>query len=333
VPYDCGNGYSRHRYPQGNRPEAIKVAVRKQKEGMGTSFGTRLNRRSSVFGLLKGLLFVCSLVAVLAGFSFLDRYVKQQNPAPPDSRTIELVGDVPNWVSEEIKNRVYAAAMVRQSSPQAADANRQDANENVAASVQQTISQLVPWLADARVQTTHNSILITGRWRKPIAVVTAGNNKFFLDSDLVVLDYIPVADLPVVTVDGLEFSKQAPSPGKIWRSDDLAAALAVLSRLERMDAAVTPKKPLLREIDKIDVTNFDGRKNKREPHIVLYTKSNTQIIWGAEIGAWQRHLESPDDDKLAKLYTYYQQYGTLSGVKYINLRDPRQTIYLPVDKY
>jgi len=301
------------------------VAARKQKEGMGTSFGTRLNRRSSVFGLLKGLLFVCSLVAVLAGFSFLDRYVKTQTPAPPDSRTIELVGDVPNWVSEEIKNRVYAAA--------SADANRQDADGNVAASVQRNISQLVPWLADARVQTTHNSILITGRWRKPIAVVTAGKNQFFIDSDLIVLDYIPVADLPVVTVDGLEFSKQAPSPGKTWRSDDLAAALAVLSRLERMDAAVSPKKPLLREIDRIDVTNFDGRKNKREPHIVLYTKGNTQIIWGAEIGAWQRHLESPDDDKLAKLYTYYQQYGTLSGVKYINLRDPRQTIYLPVDKY
>ena len=89
----------------------------------------------------------------------------------------------------------------------------------------------------------------------------------------------------------------------------------------------------MQEIASIDVANFDGRKNKREPHIVLYTKDNTQIIWGAEIGDWQRHLESPDDDKLAKLYTYYQQYGTLSGVKYINLRDPRQTIYLPVDKY
>jgi hypothetical protein len=134
-------------------------------------------------------------------------------------------------------------------------------------------------------------------------------------------------------VDGLEFIKQKPVPGQTWQGDDLAAALAVLSRLERMDAAVCPNKPLLREIDRIDVGNFNGRKNKREPHIVLYTKENTQIIWGAEIGAWQRHLESPDDDKLAKLYTYYQQYGTLSGVKYINLRDPQQTIYLPVDKY
>jgi hypothetical protein len=278
-----------------------------------------------VFGLLKGLLFVCSLVAVLAGFAFLDRYVKNQTPAPPGSRTIELVGDTPNWVSEEVRNRVYAAA--------SAEANSEGVDENIAASVQRNISQLVPWLTDVRVQTTHNSILITGRWRKPIALVTADKNKFFIDTDLVILDYIPVADLPVVTVDGLEFDKQAPSPGEVRHGDDLAAALAVLSRLERMDAAVCPNKPLLREIDRIDVGNFSGRKNKHEPHIVLYTKGNTQIIWGAEIGAWQRHLESPDDDKLAKLYTYYQQYGTLSGVKYINLRDPRQTIRLPIDKY
>jgi cell division septal protein FtsQ len=109
--------------------------------------------------------------------------------------------------------------------------------------------------------------------------------------------------------------------------------MAVLNRLSLMDIAVSADKPLLRQIDRIDVANFEGRKNKREPHISLYTKDGTQIIWGAELGTWQRHLESPDDDKLAKLYTYYQQYGTLSGVKYINLRDPQQKIYLPVDKY
>ena len=285
----------------------------------------RINRRSGVVGLVKAFFFVCSLAAALAGFTFLDKYVKQQAIITEDGRTIELVGDTPEWVSEEIKNRVYAAAT--------AEAGVDGGNEDTAASVQRSIEHLVPWLADVKVQTTHNSILIRGRWRKPIAMVTTGKSKFFLDTDLVVLDYIPVGDLAVVTVSGLEFSKQAPVPGEVWQGDDLAAALAVLGRLERMDAAVTPDKPLMREIDRIDVSNFNGRKNKNEPHIVLYTKDNTQVIWGAEIGAWQRHLESPDDDKLAKLYTYYQQYGTLSGVKYINLRDPRQTIRLPVDKY
>jgi hypothetical protein len=301
------------------------VAKRKQGIGATPGFGPSKKPALNVFGVLKSFLFVCALGAVLAGFAFLDRYVKTQNTAPPQGRTIELVGEIPPWVSEEIKNRILAAAT--------ADANTEGFTENTAAIIQRSIERQVPWLADVRVQTTHNSICIAGRWRKPIAQITAGKNKYFIDADLVVLDYIPVGNLSVVTVDGLEFIRHQPQPGQVCQGDDLAAALAVLSRMERMDSVVCPNKPILREIDRIDVSNYNGRQKKQDPHIVLYTKDNTQIIWGAEIGAWQRHLESPDDDKLAKLYTYYQQYGTLSGVKYINLRDPRQTIYLPVDKY
>ncbi len=297
---------------------------------MGMLFGSkpakraRIKRRTNTAGLLKGLVLACLLGAILAGFAFLERFVKEQKAVVFGGRTIELVGDIPEWVGQEIKNRVYAAATAQAGSGD---------NESTAASVQRNIVRMVPWLANVKVQTTYNSIRITGRWRKPIAVVTAGKKKFLLDTDLVVLDYIPMGNAPIVTVSGLEFSGKPIVLGEVWQGDDLAAALAVLARLERMDVAVTPDKPLMREIDRIDVSNFNGRKNKNEPHIVLYTKGGTQILWGAEIGTWQRYLESPDDDKLAKLYTYYQQYGTLSGVKYINLRDPRQTIYLPIDKY
>jgi hypothetical protein len=114
----------------------------------------------------------------------------------------------------------------------------------------------------------------------------------------------------------------------------LAAAVTILGKLEQMDATVAPEKPLLYEIDSIDVSNFEGRKNRREPHIVLYTKDSTEIIWGAEFGTWQRYLEAPDDEKLAKLYSYYEEFGTLlGGAKYINLRDPQETIPRPTDKY
>ena len=283
----------------------------------------RLTRKSNVAGLFKGLLFFVFLAAVLAGFAFLDRFVKKQNAPSPANQTIELAGDIPAWVSEEIKNRVLAAAT----------AEAPELEDNTAVTIQRNVVRLVPWITDVKVQATHNGIQISGRWRKPIALVTAGKEKFFLDTDLIVLDYIPVPDLSVVTVAGLQFDKHPPATGNTWQGEDLAAALAVLSRLERMDSAVSPDKPLLRLIDTIDVSNFNGRQKKQDPHIVLYTKEDIEIIWGAEIGAWQRHLESPDDDKLAKLYTFYQQNPTLTGVKYINLRDPRQTIFLPIDKY
>ena len=159
----------------------------KQKQGSGSTlgFGGAKSRAISIFGVLKTFLFVCALGAVLAGFAFLDRYVKTQNTTPSQSRTIELVGEIPPWVSEEIKNRILAAATARQSSPQAADAKAEGFNENTAELIQQNIERLVPWLADVRVQTTHNSIYIAGRWRKPIAMVTAGKDKFFIDTDLV----------------------------------------------------------------------------------------------------------------------------------------------------
>ncbi|MCK4913417.1 MAG: hypothetical protein KAS69_02320, partial [Planctomycetes bacterium] len=108
----------------------------------------------------------------------------------------------------------------------------------------------------------------------------------------------------------------------------------ILAQLEKMDELITPEKPLLNEIDRIDVSNFDGRKNNRFAHIILYAKDNTEIIWGAKIAAWQRYLEATDEEKLAKLYSHYKEYGSLlNNAKYINLRNPQDNIPQPIDKY
>ena len=67
---------------------------------------------------------------------------------------------------------------------------------------------------------------------------------------------------------------------------------------------------------------------------MLYAKDNTPIMWGAAVGKWQQHLESTDEQKLAKLYGYYREFGKLSGgTKFINLRDPKDNIPLPIDRY
>ncbi len=267
---------------------------------------------------------VLVLAAVAAGFVWLDRYVKRTAPVSPKAGSIELV-DVPSWVSEQLKERVYEAARAGQEDL--------SADENAAVSVQRSIESQVAWIADVTVQITHDGIRIKGRWRKPLALVELAHDKYYIDADMIVLDSVPMPDLPIVAVSGLARVGQPPLVGQTWRGDDLSAGVAVLTRLMKMDEHVTPNKPLLARIDRIDVSNFNGRKNSRQPHIVIYTKDNTEIIWGAEIGAWQRHLEATDEEKLAKLYAYYEQYGTFSDVKYINLRDPQNSIRLPVDKY
>ena len=264
------------------------------------------------------------IFALWFGFTYLDKYVKDNIPIWEKSSTLKLM-DVPPWVNAQLKKKIYAAA-----------APRGDLipSEEAARLVQKNLAQTSAWLDKVKVQTTHDSIQITGRWRRPLILVKMGLSKWYVDSEMVVLDFVPLPNLPIVRVEGLSLTTSIPSPGSVWPREDLAAAVAILALLERMDQNVTPNKPLLYEIATIDVSNFKGRTNRQFPHIVLYAKDNTEIIWGAEVGTWQQYLESTDEQKLAKLYEYYRKHGSLSGpVKYINLKDPQDNIPLPIDKY
>ena len=274
--------------------------------------------------ILKVTAVICVLAAVGIGFVFLDKYVKKATSASRSLPSFELT-DVPFWVNEPLKEKIIAAARLN-----GADLKL---NENAASLLQQNI-KTIAWLDEVKVQTTHNYFRIKAQWRKPVALVKIGSNQFYVDAECVVLDFVPMPDLPIVTVKGLRAMKKVPPTGKVLQREDIAAAVALLVRLDYMDKLVTPDKPLLYEIDRIDISNFNGRKNSRLPHIVLYAKDDTEIIWGAEVGTWQRHLEATDEEKLAKLYGYYAEYGSLlNNVKYINLRDPKESISLPIDKY
>jgi uncharacterized protein YneF (UPF0154 family) len=267
----------------------------------------------------------CIVVGIVAGFSFLEKYVKETTPISEQTIRLELA-DVPAWVNDQLKQKVLAAAR--------GDSGDLRLDENAAGPVQQNITRKVVWLDEVTVQRTHDGFRIEGRWRRPVALVKSGLSRFYVDAEQVVLDFVQMPHLPIVKITGLPLITRTPPLGEVWQRDGLASAIEIIKRLEQMDKLVTPDKPLLYEIDRVDVSNFNGRENTQHPHIVMYAKDNTQIIWGAEVGKWQQHLESTDEQKLAKLYGYYKEYGTLSGeAKYINLRDPQDNIPLPIDKY
>ena len=267
----------------------------------------------------------CILVGIVAVFSFLEKYVKETTPISDETVRLELA-NVPAWVNDQLKQKVLAAAR--------GDGEDLRLDENAAGPVQQNIAREVVWLDEVAVQRTHDGFHIEGRWRRPVALVKSGLSRFYVDTEQVVLDFVEMPHLPIVKITGLSLITRTPPLGEVWEREDLAAAIEIIKRLEQMDRLVTPDKPLLFEIDRIDVSNFNGRKNSKLPHIVLYTKDDIEIIWGAELGKWQRYLESTDEQKLAKLYDYYKVYGTLSGeAKYINLCVPQDDIPLPIDKY
>ena len=270
-------------------------------------------------GALRVVAVVCFLAASGAFLRYAEAYVKSVNP--PEQGSLILVG-VPGWVNWDLKTRVAAVA----------GGTRFPLKDETAAVIARNLAPL-SWLDDVNIQVTHDAVRVKAHWRKPVALIEKGGSKFYVDADLVVLDYMAMPHLPIVEVKGVDM-KRAPSPGQVFDQPDLAAAVALILLLDRMDAEVTPKNPLLKHIASVDVTYYNGRKSSHQPHIVLHTKDDTQVIWGAEIGEWARYLEAKDDQKLAKLYTYYKDYGSLSaGAKYINLRDPQDKVPRPIDKY
>lgn len=289
---------------------------RKKKSGASGSL--------SLMGVLKVLGVICVLAAVGAGFVFLHKYAKRAVPVSAKMGPLELTNP-PAWLTQPLLEKIYAAAT----------ANGEDLklDEDAARSIQDNLEREVAWLHNITVQTTHKNFLVKADYRKPIALVKSGLHKFYVDDQLVVLDFLPMPDLLIVRVEGVPVVTMPPA-GQAFERDDLVAAVEVLKLLCLMDKEVVPEQPLLREIEVIDVSNFAGREDSRAAHIVLYATDRTQIVWGAEVGMWRRHLEAKDEEKLAMLYGFYKENGTLlGGVKYINLRDPQRSIPLPTNGY
>ena len=312
---------------------AMRKRKKSKKKRISLKSGTSKRKKAkkhirlvtSLISSFKISLLVCFLGGTVIGLIYLDRYIKETTP-PSEGEVLLELADVPAWVTNQLREKVLDAA--------GGDGEALRLDENAAGLVQQNIEIEVAWLDDVKVQTTHNALRIEGRWRKPVGLIKSGRRSFYVDAEQVVLDFVQIPGLPIVEITGLPPTRKMPPLGEVWGGDDLAAAITLLDRLERRDRIETSQKPLLSEINRLDVSNFDGRKKSRLPHIILYAKDDTEIIWGAEIGEWQRHLESTDEQKIAKLYGYYKEYGTLlGGVKNINLCDPQDDIPQPIDKY
>ena len=251
-----------------------------------------------------------------AGFVFLDRYV-QKITASGRIGPLELV-DRPDWFNNELLQKVYTAA----------GGSEFALDETVAEAVAENL-ELVAWLYDIKVQTTSSSVEVRAKYRRPVGLIRRSGQAFYIDHDAVILQYLPIEDLTIVEIKGFS-ARTIPPAGDTMAGDDIAAAIDLLAVLETMDQISTPQAPLLGEIASIDVSNLNGRRNRRKAHIVLYAKDGTQVNWGAAYGRSARYVEASDQEKVAMLYEFYTQHGTIQGiVKYIELRNPQEAVPRP----
>ena len=269
--------------------------------------------------------FIVVFVAIGVGFIFLDRFVKGNMNLNQKTVPIQLV-DFPDWGSAELKEKIISMA-----------GNNLKLTENAAMRIGENLATLA-WLYDVKVRAGNSAITVIAKYRKPVGLVSDHSQQFYLDAELVVLDYIPMSKLSIAEITGVPGHLLTwRNVGAKWQRDDVAAAVELLLLLERMDKEVVPNKPLLAEIKSIDMSNFNGRRSSSQPHIVLYARDGTEIKWGAEKDEWQRYLEAKDEEKLTLLYNTYQEMGTIQlraaqKGSFIDLTRP-QSLSLPIDRY
>ncbi|MCF7974716.1 MAG: hypothetical protein K9N55_12940 [Phycisphaerae bacterium] len=252
-------------------------------------------------------------------FVFAERYLKKNyaNQSGP-----LIIDEVPQWVQAPLLDRLYATVGGREFVM----------DESAAKTIGEALRSMV-WLDEIRVRVVQDGIHVQARWRKPLVFIKKGQKRFLLDADLMVLEDFP-STLPLVMVKGVRL-ELTPKPGMQLNLPDLAEALKLIDLLDRMDQVQTPAKPLLREIELIDMSNYSGRRNQRESHINLVAKDGTTVQWGAELGQGGQFMELSDEKKLAKLYTFYKDCGYLlmGKSKFINLRDSQYEVPTPTRGY
>jgi hypothetical protein len=271
--------------------------------------------------------FIIVFVAIGTGFIFLDRFVRNNMNLDEKEVPVKFI-DFPDWGGVELEGKIKTAGKSQ---------NGFKLTEDAAMRLGENLASLA-WLSDIKVQAGRDVINVSAKYRKPVGMIRDHSQQFYIDSELVILDYIPISRLSIPEITGVPgYLLTWRNIGTKWARDDVAAAVEMLILLEKMDGEVVKEKPLLAEIRSIDMSNFNGRRNASQPHIVFYAKDGTEIRWGAEKGQWQKFLEAADEEKLTLLYNTYQEMGTVQlraaqKGSFIDLARPRN-LSLPIDKF
>ncbi len=262
--------------------------------------------------VVAGIALGCAVIA----FGYMERHVHALSPVTEQMGQLELV-EPPEWINPELQATIAAEA----------GGYYFPLDEDIAEIIA-TRLQGLPWIYNTRIRTTSKTIHIYAGYRKPTAVIKSGSKKYYLaliapddlsweqdKQKVMLLDYIELDTLPVVEIKGFSL-RRLPVSGDIWQGEDITSTVELLTVLGRMDEISCADAPLLDQLASIDISNFGGRKNKNNSHIVLYSKDGTEIYWGAAYGDSKLYLEATEQEKLATLYTFYKEHGnTIQCVK------------------
>lgn len=169
-----------------------------------------------------------------------------------------------------------------------------------------------------------DTIEVDATFRVPAALVKLGNDFWLVDSQGVRLESIPADQvtrvvlgqdgrLVVRVIDGV--TRPPPEPGQSVPAD-LAAGLALLKVLH--------DKPFASEIVKVNVANYNGRRDASTAHLVLVTRQNTEVRWGRPVNTPNNFGEVDDTRKLLYMDRIVAEFGRVDARRpWVDLRFDR----------
>lgn len=146
------------------------------------------------------------------------------------------------------------------------------------------------------------SVVVSADYRVPAALVQVGGDFYLVSDDGVRLPGRYGYHASLVVVQGT--AALPPEAGQRWPGTDVGAALAIIRLLRDL--------PFFDQITGVLVDNCEGRRDKREPHILLATApSGNRIVWGSAPG---REIEENfPEEKIQILLENYRQWGRIDA--------------------
>ncbi len=235
-------------------------------------------------------LWIAPLIAGAAwGVGWLEDYVRARPEflAPP---TIHLA-NAPDGLEDSIRSVIDPVIQVGWNEP------------NLCKDIGQALERSA-WVRRVRQirRYADGSVIVSADYRTPAALVQSGGEFYLLADDGVRLPGRYGYDASLVVVQGTVAG--VPGQGERWAGRDVSAALEVIRLLRDM--------PFFDQVTGVLVGNYDGRRDNREPHIVLATApAGSRIVWGSAPG--EEIEENFPEDKIRILWENFRRWGRIDA--------------------
>jgi hypothetical protein len=255
------------------------------------------------------------LLACGVGFAIVQRHVEKKIAFPATPPKVVLKNR-PAWMSDFVAQQV-----AHQVAPRGAHSAF---DHDMLVEITRMLKNN-PWIMKVRgVRRVYgnapgDTLELDCDFRTPAALVRTGAVYYLIDRNGVRLpEQYAAADVPrvvetaagrtnILIIEGV--ARPAPkNAGQRWTGEDLRAGLDLAGLL--LDPS---HQAFTHEIRKINVENFNGRRDGREAQLVLYTKYGTEVRWGRPVKATDRFIEVDPGRKLDYLKRVFQEYGRVDA--------------------